>query len=749
MQEHVKRERTLGLFDATGVGVGAIVGGGILALAGVAFAITGPGAMVAFALNGMIAIITALSFAEMAVAFPQSGGTYNYAKKVLSVQTAFAVGWIVWFASIVAAVLYALGFASFFVALIKFLFESSLSETSIGHIQFLLDSQWFAVVSAIFATLFFSVGLLRKNAGGGQMINVGKVIVFAVLIVGGAFVLRRTPLENVTEHLTPFFTNGFSGLVQAMGYTFIALQGFDLIAAVAGEVKNPEKNLPRSMLLSLFIALLIYIPLLFIVSTIGVEEGQNISALSEHYQETVIVVAARNYLGEFGYWLVMVAALLSMLSALQANLFAASRISLTMARDRTLPYQLDKISEKYGTPKRSIIVTGVLIIIIIIAIPNVAAAGAASSLIFLMTFALAHGICIIIRKRGTGTKLAFRVPFFPLIPVVGIVACAGLALFQGIMVPSAGVIAAVWLVFGGILYVILFAHRARVLDASIEAQDPQLLKLRGRSPLVLVPIANPANARSMVAVAHAMSPLHIGRVLLLQVVHPPDEWKVDTVPQELVDAQAVLRESLIASFSDGMEPQALTTIAQRPWQEIKRVATIYRCESLLIGFTKISENVMVQDLENLISDVDCDVVVLRSAPNWSLKNTKRILVPIGGLGKHDELRARLLASIYRTYGPDLEITFFQILPENVSKKKYGETVRELSLIAQDEVPGKSRVQVVKSNEVEKVLMENACLSDLLILGLQRVSKNRKTFGPLTIKLAQKTECPIIMISRKG
>jgi amino acid transporter len=106
-------QRSLGLLGATGIGVGAIVGGGILALAGVAFAVTGPSAIVAFALNGLIAVLTALSFAELATQFPESGGTYAYARKVLTVEAAFSVGWVVWFASIVAAVLYAFGFGAF------------------------------------------------------------------------------------------------------------------------------------------------------------------------------------------------------------------------------------------------------------------------------------------------------------------------------------------------------------------------------------------------------------------------------------------------------------------------------------------------------------------------------------------------------------------------------------------------------------------------------------------------------------
>ena len=96
--------RTIGMAGATYIGVGAIVGGGILVLAGTAFAATGPGAILAFALNGLIALITAASFAELGTAFPESGGPYAFAKRLVSVRAAFAVGWILWFAYIVAAV---------------------------------------------------------------------------------------------------------------------------------------------------------------------------------------------------------------------------------------------------------------------------------------------------------------------------------------------------------------------------------------------------------------------------------------------------------------------------------------------------------------------------------------------------------------------------------------------------------------------------------------------------------------------
>ena len=749
MSENVKRERTLGLLDATGIGVGAIVGGGILALAGVAFSITGPGAMLAFGLNGLIAIITALSFAEMAVAFPQSGGIYNYAKRVLSVQTAFAIGWIVWFASIVAAVLYATGFASFFLAIFKTLLASGMLMGDTRTWSIILESKWLHPVVACLASMFFSAGLMRKNAGGGQWINISKIAVFIVLILGGAWALRGVSVDRIGSQITPLFPGGWMGLVQAMGYTFIALQGFDLIAAAAGEVKKPEKNLPRAMLLSISIALLIYIPLLFFVSTAGVPAGETIQSYSNSQGEMIIASAAQNYLGQFGYWLVMLAGLLSMLSALQANIFAASRISLKMARDRTLPRHLDRINERYGTPHGSILATALLIAVIIFAIPDVSAAGAASSLIFLLTFALAHGLSMLIRTRGSDSGSTFRLPLFPLIPVTGITVCSGLALFQGIMVPAAGAITATWLLVGAMLYLILFAQHAKIVDASEEGRDPHLIQLRGRRPLVLVPIANPVNTPALIAVANAMSPPVVGKILLLQVVNPPSQWHPGVEPQQLIDAQAIIREALAASFVDGIKPQALTTISLQPWEEIKNVATLYRCEILVLGFSKIAETIAFGQLENLIGSVDCDVVVLRSSPHWSLKKIRKVLVPIGGLGKHDILRARLIGSLSRTYGPDITFTFLQILPENTTRNKYALAVRELSLLVQDEVPGKSEVKVIKSQAVEEELMTAAKESDLMVIGLQRVTKKQKAFSAFTVSIARQAQCPIIMISRKG
>lgn len=732
-------ERSIGLAGATGVGIGAIVGGGILALAGVAFATTGPAALIAFALNGVIAILTALSFAEMSTAFPESGGTYTFAKKVFSVRSAFAFGWVVWFASIVAGVLYAMGFASY--AVIVLVKVWAIFDT---------PPQWLGgnemtVFLAVGATVLYTLGLVRQTGGGGNWINVAKVVVFAVLIGGGIWVLTGRSVMSVRESLTPFFTHGSMGLLQAMGYTFIALQGFDLIAAVAGEVKDPARVLPRAMLLSLGAALGIYLPLLFVISTVGVEPGASISALSADKPEIVMALAAEQYLGSVGMWLVLVAAVLSMLSALQANLLAASRVALSMAQDRTLPALVGEIHPKRRTPITAVLLSALTMVVVQLVVPDVASAGAAASLIFLISFALTHWTSILARRRLRGRMPPFHTPLFPTVPVVGGVCCAGLAVFQAVSVPAAGMITGIWMGLGALLYWSLLAQRARVVDASAEAWDPELVQLRGRSPLVLVPVANPKNAAAMVAVAHALAPPSVGRVLLLGVVTASEEhWRQKDVPPALRDTQSVLQEAMVASVTSGLTPEVLTTIAPEPWPEIVRVSRMHRCESLLLGVSDVNTS----RLEDLISTVMCDVVVLHAPSNWRLENVKRVLVPTrGGGGNHDKFRARLLSSLCRTGGR--EVTFLQVVPQKMSADVYNRTLRQLNQYAKEEVPNHVHAEVVRSDTPAEEITRQAEGYDLVVLGLHRVGRTGRRLSPLAPFLAQHTHCATVMISRRG
>jgi len=729
------------------VGLGAIVGGGILVLAGAGFGATGPGAIVAFGANGLIALLTALTFAEMSTAFPESGGAYAYAKKVLSVRVAFAVGWILWFAYIVAGVLYALGFAEYGVALAVRLWRAWRGEPP-GWMM----SRAAVNGLALLATAAYSAALIRKASGGGQWATVGKTIVFGVLIVSGLWVLVGRPAGTVAAGMTPLFPGGTMGLLQAMGFTFIALQGFEIIAAVAGEVRDPSRTMPRAMMLSLGVALVIYLPLLFVISTVGLTPGQSITQMSRADPETVMATAVRNYLGPTGYWLVMVAAILSTLSALQANIMAASRVAFSMARDRTLPGVLAQSHGVRGTPVMAIYASALALVVILLMVPDLAAAGAAASLIFLISFAMAHWTGWLARRRAPqGDRPGvFRTPAFPVVPVVGGLACAAMAVFQALAVPSAGGIAAVWLGLGVILYMGLFARRAQAMDAFAEAADPELVQFRGRHPLVLVPVANPASAPGLVGVARALAPPAVGRVLLLSVVRRPDVADRQAIERAVTAAQEVLQEALIRSLAAGHAPEALMTVAPAPhvWDEIVRVAQSYRCESLLLGLHSIDDQSPNSNapLERLLNEVDADVNILRALPDWEPDQARRVLVPIGGKGEQDELRARLMGSLART--APREVVYVQVLGSRADDEEVAEARRHLSRLAAIESPTAPELVVLCSDDVVAAIGEQADEADLVILGLPRM-RGRKLLGELAVRVAAQVTCPTIMLSRRG
>jgi amino acid transporter len=730
-----QRERRIGLFSATSIGVGAIVGGGVLALAGTAFAATGPSAVLAFALNGLISIVTALSFAELSTAFPQSGGTYVFAKRVLSVGAAFSVGWIVWFASIVAAALYALGFAAFALGALSAIWPDPPAWVGSGAA---------VPIAATLAVTVCTAALSKSTGSGGSWINVLKILVFGILIAGGFWAWFRDA-PPVAMRLTPFLPLGMVGLLQAMGYTYIALQGFDLIAAVAGEVKEPRRVLPRAILFSLGAALAVYLPLLLLVAVSGIPHGETLSNMAQEHPDTILAVAARTWLGPFGFWLVIAAGLLSMLSALIANLFAGSRIALAMARDRTLPPVLERVSVQRAIPARALLITGLLAALIGVVTGNVAAAGAAASLIFLVSFALAHLICILARKRQPNHP-GFRAPGWPFLPAAGGVACLALAIFQGVAVPAAGLIAGAWLAAGFFSYLWVFGRRARVLDAASEMGDPDLLELRGRSPLALVPVANPANAGALALLAAHLSPPRTGRVLFLNVVRPPREGEEADGPEVMAD---ILRRSLEATVRTGVHVECLATVAEDPWREIPRVARAHRCVVTLLGMADLS-NVDVQArLETLAGTLPGNVVMLKAPEGWHADSVKRVLVPIGGRSMHIALRARLLTALTRHAPEGLAIRYLVVVPEGQTTEVDRERMRLVwSDRVRDETDAPAGVEVVEGNDVAGVVISRAEGCDLVLLGLSQVGRRQRVFSDLIKRIVEAAPGAVLLLGQR-
>jgi nucleotide-binding universal stress UspA family protein len=375
---------------------------------------------------------------------------------------------------------------------------------------------------------------------------------------------------------------------------------------------------------------------------------------------------------------------------------------------------------------------------IALVVGGVAAAGAASSLIFLVSFALVHWAAILAGSRSGAARPA-------LIPVLGAITCLGLATFQAFVVPEAGTVVAVWLAIGMILYLTLFSSGAGLADASEEARDPDLARLRGRSPLVLVPIANPARAASLVDVAATLRTPGTGRVLLLSVVRPGTEESGRDHPS-LRDAEAVLGESLQRSFESDLAPETLFTIAPNVWTEIARVARVQACETVLVGLPDLTEPGVEANLEGLLAGLGCDVVIVRAPRGWHMSDARRVLVPIGGRREHSHLRARLLSSLSRS--GERSITFLHAIPGATPSDERRRAEREVRALARDEAAGPYEVEVETTDDAKSAIIPRAAEADLVVMGMQRRERGQRPLGVLSLAIAQNTNVPLVLISRR-
>jgi len=741
-------QRGMGLFDATALGVGAIVGGGFLVLAGVAFSAAGPAAIIAFALNGMIAMITVASFAKLVRRFPESGGIYTYARKVVPIEQAFVIGWQVWFASIVAGVLYALGFGVF---------------AGQGAARLLGESHWLAshvvqVSLALAVIIYYALSLTRKATGGGNAPTVGKVAVLLFLMAFAAVAFVAGDSGELVSRMSPFSPAGATGLLAAMGLTFIALQGFDLIAAVGGEVREPERLLPKSMYLSLGTALVIYLPLLFLLATVGAPED-GITAVARENPEGLVAEAAERIMGPVGYWVVLAAGILSMLSALYANLLAASRVALAMAGDHTLPRVVGRISKKSGTPVVAVVATGVGMLVLVAVVGEVESAAAASSLIFLVSFAAVHLVTLLLHRRSGGRGV-------PVLPSAGAALCLALALFQAFAVPLAGIVIVVWLLVGIGFYLAQVGRGAGLADVSALATDPELARLRGMRPLVLIPIANPETVQGLIDVGATLQAPGSGRVMLMSVVQAPPavtetgdsararELSGREVPgelsgtvKEIAEASDLLQKALWSSVVTDIQPETLFTFAPSVWDEIVDAANTHRCETVLLGLARIADSRVTLRLEDLLRRIDANVVILRAGPGWRVDNARKIIIPVSETARHSRLRTLLLASLGRRH-IKAQITYLGVLPKDASPQTRARVERLLATLARDEAHG-FEVDFDCTEDVAADLKRRQDQADLVVLRLPRRADPRSAIGQLTLDVARETDVPLLLFSDRA
>jgi amino acid transporter len=376
------KARTIGLTGAVAIGIGGMVGGGIFAVLGEAVSIAHGATAVAFFVAGIVALLSAYSYAKLSVAYPNRGGT------VIFIDTAFnhnllsgSMNLLLWLSYLITISLYAVAFASYAMT-----FFHGYSPAWLKH---LLISG--AILLPTLINLINASAVSRSET----VIVALKLILLVVIIVSGASFVNPVLLSPVGWGST--FTIITAGMV-----IFVAYEGFELIANAAEEIKEPERNLPRAYFASVLLVLLLYVLIAFI--TVGTVPESQILTVKDY----ALAVAAKPALGQTGFTIVAVAALLATFSAINATIYGNARLGYILAKEGEIPEELDKMA--WNRPVMSIMMTVVISLLManLINLTEIAIIGSAG---FLLIFSVVNAGAYRLAERIGGRKRIFLLAF--------------------------------------------------------------------------------------------------------------------------------------------------------------------------------------------------------------------------------------------------------------------------------------------------------------------------------------------------
>lgn len=378
--------RALGLVDAVGIGVGAIVGAGIFVVTGVAAGVAGPAFLLGLLLAGAAAAANALSSAQLAAAYPRSGGTYEYGYRVLSPALGFAAGWLFLASKITAAGTVALGLAGYLEALLP------------G-----LPPRAAAVGAVVVFTALNYYGVQRSSRANLVIVAVS---VGALLL----FVIAGIPSFRMTN-LRPFAPAGWEGTLRAAALLFFAYTGYARIATLGEEVREPQRTIPRAIEITIGGVLVLYLGVALIAAgAVGTDALARTAAPLE--------AAARSFGASWVRTAVAAGGVAAMLGVILSQLLGLSRMVFAMARRGDLPRGLEAVHPRHGVPGRAVLAVGAAAAVVA-ATGTLAGVAATASFTILLYYGIANLAALRMPREA---KL-----FSDAVPAFGLVACALLA----------------------------------------------------------------------------------------------------------------------------------------------------------------------------------------------------------------------------------------------------------------------------------------------------------------------------------
>lgn len=727
--------RDLSLFHITMMGIGMMIGAGVFLGIGNAIGLAGPGGVVlTFALNGVLAIMTAMSYAELSSAIPKAGGAYNFARIAFGRKTSFMAGWMEWFASSIAGSLYAITFALYVMRYLQLI--GLLPD--LGNYDFISKK----AVAAIIAIFFIYINYRGASETGktGALFTLGQTIFLIIIGVYGLYIIIKDPAR--LQNFKPFLPMGWSKLFLTMGFTYVAFEGFEVIAQTGDEAIDPKRNLPKAMIYSVFIVTITYILVSF-SAVIAVKAG---SPGIDMAPWKWIGKAGDKGFGEaisrlmpMGNMLLTIAVIFASTSALNATIYSATRACYALGRDNMIPTYYSKISKKRKTPYTALMATAVLVLIVATLLPTKHVASSAS-MMFLFLFFLVN-ICVIKIRYNMGDELkyGFLMPLFPLFPVIGIVAQIILALGLIHMSWIAWIVGPTWVLSGIIIYQVYSRKHIKISQDEIFIfEEEKAPKKYGYK--IMVSVANPDNTLNLVRTAYRIYKVKKADVELLHMVPVPSQVPLEDAKKYMGEGKEAMVEAMLylaPIFPVSTTLRYCRNIARGIVNAVKQK----NVDLLIIGWhgsSKSKEFKLGSTIDTILERSPCNVAILKDVGHREFKN---ILVPIAG-GPNSSFALELASMIAKKDKGQLTAFTVHSDKNKLDLTKFIYDNRNKLALPPEEI----RQIVLFSNKIVNTILEESEQYDLVVLG--------KTHEPLLYQfikhsipeiIAEKCQKPVIMV----
>ena len=745
--------RELGFWDALTIGAGTMIGAGIFLLAGVALELTGPAAIFSYLAAGIVCMITAASAAELATGMPTSGGDYYFVSRSLGPALGAISGVGIWLSLTFAISFYLFGLGEY------------LS-------QFLpLTPFWGAFGGGVLLTALNVYG--AKESGKMQV-----VVVLTLLGILGAFCAIGT-FYIEWSNFTPFFPFGGAPVASTTALVFVSFLGFVKIAAVAEEIKNPAKNLPRTLIGSVALVTLLYVVILLVIG--GMFEQETIGEVRDPLTQ-----AARTLAGPIGAGAIIFAGLLATVSSANASIMASSRINLAMARDRMVPNWLSAIHKTLLTPHRAILLTGVLALSFLM-IESLEQLAKIASVLQLYSYAALNVGCVALRvAQPEWYEPSYRTPGFPVAQGIAALACIGIILYSG---PFAQIAIVVLIVASLVWYYVWGRSRVDIDHAVPEfraqwakqgwraltepatefaVEVPEVLSTAERAVdangprRVAVALANPAHEHDLLQLGRyiATGRNEGGHVAGIHLVNVPIQTPLRSARAQFTERPSL--ERAIADLADEAKDRSRTNgrEGEHPLGDTRIESVIDVAHDVfggLIDETQEQEADMLlmgwqggfnvsriynSPIQRIVRDLPADLGVLKDRGFESVDN---ILLPWGG-GLHAQLGLEIAVRVARI--TDATVHLLRVVREDVDvdeeKAALDKTVQ--NLVDTDRVEYRIRQSGSVTGGIDAALTETDY--DFVIIGASREWTLRQVlFGSIPDVVADRADCSVLMVRR--